>query len=46
MTASKMLKQFILGNPEVSDDNKSDIWTGPNAAVNSAAPVVADCDMN
>lgn len=46
MAASKTLKQFILGNPEVSDDNKSDIWTGPNAAVNSAAPVVADCDMN
>lgn len=46
MAASKTLKQFILGNPEVSDDNKSDIYSRPGAAVNSAAPVAADCDTN
>lgn len=38
MAASKTLKQFIRGNPEVSDDNKSDIWSD-GSAVNSAASV-------
>lgn len=38
MAATKTLKQFIRGNPEVSDDNKSDIWSDI-ALVNSAGGV-------
>lgn len=46
MAASKTLKQFILGNPEMSDNNKSDIRSESSAAVISAAAVVANCDMD
>lgn len=40
MAASKMLKQFIQGNPEVSEDNKSDTWTGAINSVEQRRPIV------
>lgn len=43
---TEMLKQFILAKPGVSDDNKTDIWSEPAAAVNSAVAVATDCDIN